>query len=102
MVSVLNFPRKISLGLLLTLAILLFAALTNGPSILLDIFFAMIYLPLTPLAHLGLPVIEPGSGWGWSGPSNFGFALAIGFWLGAWLLIGHVVEIVLRRLKTPD
>lgn len=66
---------------------------------MMDIFFASIYVPLIPLRYIGLPVTDGFTGWGWVGPSNLGYALAIVFWLGIWLLVGYGIESLLKRVK---
>jgi hypothetical protein len=94
-----KIAHKIGLGLSLIHGFLFFAALNQGSGILLDLYFASIYLPLMPFAYIGLPVTDGFTGWGWSGPSFLGYVLAIVFWLGVWFLVGHLIEHVIERVK---
>lgn len=66
---------------------------------MLTLYLASIYLPLIPFSYLGLPVTDGFSGWGWSGPSTFGYVLAVFVWLFFWLVVGRTIESVLRRVK---
>lgn len=89
--------HKVGSGLSLIHGVLIFTALWSGFDILLFICAASIYLPLTAFAHLGLPVFEAGSGWGWSEPTALGYVLALVFWPGIWFLVGYMMEVVLKR-----
>lgn len=95
-----RLAHKIGLSLSLAHGIFFFwAAFGSGAGIILEIFFASIYIPLIPFHYMGLPVTDGFTGWGWVGPSSFGYVLAIVFWLGVWILVGHVIESTVKRIK---
>ena len=95
-----RIAHKIGLGLSLTHGVLFYAALGRELGVMSDVLFASIYLPLIPFAHMGLPVTDGHTGWGWSGPSFSGYILVIVAWLSFWVLVGHVIECVLKRIKS--
>lgn len=92
-----QLAHRIGLGLSLTHGFLFFVAFRGANGFMLDIFLASIYLPLAPFAYMGLPVTDDFDGWGWSGPSFLGYLIIILVWLGAWFVVGRIIQFILKR-----
>ena len=84
---------KIGLGLSSLHSLMLFA----DAQWIEEIFAISIYVPLMPFAYIGLPVFENSSGWGWASPSFLGYAFVTIFWLGIWLFIGYLIELISKQ-----
>ena len=50
-----------------------------------------VYLPLTLLKMLGLPVYANAQAWGWAAPSSFGWLAVAVIWGVAWWAVARVV-----------
>ena len=60
------------------------AGIFLAPSALAPLFAGSIYLPLTALKMLGLPVYRNAEAWGWAAPSALGWLLMLLLWGAVW------------------
>lgn len=71
-------------------------ALVAGASVLPDVIqpalAATVYLPLWPLAALGLPVFGQAEPGGWLGPSLLGWAVFVLLWMAVWTMLLAVID----------
>jgi hypothetical protein len=71
-------------------------ALVAGASALPDAIqpalAATVYLPLWPLAALGLPVFGHAESGGWPGPSLLGWAVFVLLWAAVWAMLLAVMD----------
>ena len=72
-------------------------ALAFPPDVLSPVLAASIYLPLTALQALGLPVFALGQPGGWASPSSSGWAAASIFWALAWWGVAALATYPARR-----
>jgi len=70
-----------------------------SPEALAPFFAGSIYLPLTLMKFIGLPVYAATEGWGWASPSRFGWVAIIVFWGLVWWAVARLVAKVLRRWR---
>lgn len=61
---------------------------------------ATVYLPLWPLAALGLPVFGHAESGGWPGPSLLGWALFVIVWAAVWAMLLAVISRRRDRRRT--
>ena len=73
---------------------LLVAFAANLPAWLAPIVSGSIFLPLWPLAAVGIPVFGNSAGWGWESPGFFGWTVLAIFWVWVWVwwLVVRVVS----------
>lgn len=50
-----------------------------------------VYLPLWPLASIGVPVWSPAESGGWSAPSLLGWFIVGGFWFALWWFVSALL-----------
>lgn len=93
-------PRRAQMRSIVILGIVsMHLGLVAGASVLPDAIqpalAATVYLPLWPLAALGLPVFGPAESGGWPGPSLLGWAAFAFLWAAVWA----IVLIAIDRLR---
>ena len=71
-------------------------ALVAGASVLPDAIqpalAATVYLPLWPLAALGLPVFGHAESGGWPAPSLLGWSVFVLLWAAVWAMLLAVID----------
>lgn len=85
-------PRGCPLSKVLLRSPVVFAGLAAGhvaglllaPAPLAPLFAGSVYLPLTALRMLGVPVYRNPEAWGWAAPSALGWLLVLVLWGAVW------------------
>ena len=79
-----------SLYLFAAFALLHVGGVLFAPEPLAPLMAGSIYLPLTLLKVMGLPVYASVEGWGWAAPSPFGWAAVVVLWGLIWWLVARI------------
>jgi len=74
--------------------------LAPGIELIAPAIAASIYLPLSALNTLGMPVFANGGGWG--SPSTLGWLLAAILWAGVWWAIACGAAAAFKSKSTDD
>jgi len=90
-------PRRAQMRSIVILGIVsVHLALVAGASVLPDAIqpalAATVYLPLWPLAALGLPVFGPAESGGWPGPSPLGWVAFALLWAAVWAMLLATID----------
>lgn len=67
------------------------------PDALAPLAGSSVYLPLTLLKMIGLPVYASSEAWGWASPSPLGWAAVIMIWALTWWWVAKLAIWVFRR-----